>query len=225
MSQPKDPGLGQPLVRFKPTNGSLIGYTGLALSLFALGYVVVAVHSVVGLRIGLAALFVAVLIWVTQLRPRAIAYQDVLVLRGPLRDTYVPYTAIDEVTVTQMLNVFVSDRRYVCIGIGNSITSDVRQRAKKERQRSQLGQSRAGEFSAKAEAAAPDQTAMSYTTFVATRIEELVDAAKRDSPQADTVEAEGPGDPEARGVRQRYAVPEIAALAVSGVAFVGSLLL
>ena len=36
------------------------------------------------------------------------------------------------------------------------------------------------EFSEKAELAAPDQTAMSYQTFVVTRIEELVDQAKRE---------------------------------------------
>ena len=65
------------------------------------------VHSVVGLRIGLGAVFVGVVVWVTQLRPRVTAYPATLQLRGILRDTRVPYVLIDEVTMGQTLNVWV----------------------------------------------------------------------------------------------------------------------
>ena len=127
-----------------------------------------------------------------------------------------PYVLIDEVTMAQTLNVWVGERRFVCIGIGKSLGSDIRQRAKKERQGSLLGASRSREFSEKAEVAAPDQTAMSYHTFVVTRIEELVDQAKRE------LRRRG-GSTEGLEVTRPYAVPEIVALAVTGLAFVVSL--
>jgi hypothetical protein len=205
------------LERFKPTTGIFIGWAGMAVAAFALGYVALNVHTVGGLRIGLGAVFAAVVIWVSQLRPRVTAYTRDLHLKGPVRDARVPYVAIDEVTMGQTLNVWVGDQRFVCIGIGKSLGSDIRQRAKKESQGSLLGKSRTREFSDKADLAGLDQTAMSYHTFVVTRIEELVDKAKRDQRFAG-------GTQEPAEVRRLYAVPEIVALTVTGLAFVLSLL-
>jgi hypothetical protein len=181
-----------------------------------LAYSAFVVHSVVGLRLSVAAVLAAVIIWVTQLRPRVTAYVDRLHLKGALRDAHVPYTLIDEVTLGQTLNVWVGEKRYVCIGIGQSLRADVRQRAKRQKQTSLLGSSRNQEFSEMADRAAPDQTAMSYTTFVVTRIEELVDSAKRD------LKSRG-GTTDGQQVTQPWAVPEIVALVVSAVAFVASL--
>ena len=213
---PVNPDDERVLERFKPTTGTLIGIAGLLVAAFALGYVLISVHTVVGLRIGLGAVFGAVVVWVSQLRPRVTAYTKDLYLRGPLRDARVPYVLIDEVTMAQTLNVWVGEQRFMCIGIGKSLGSDIRQRAKKERQGSLLGSSRTREFSEKAELAAPDQTAMSYHTFVVTRIEELVDQAKRDLRRSG-------GSTEGEQVRRPYAVPEIVALAVTGLAFLVSL--
>ena len=213
---PVNPGDERVLERFKPTTGTFIGVAGLLIAAYALGYVALNVHSMVGLRIGLGAVFGAVVVWVSQLRPRVTAYTRELRLKGPLRDARVPYVLIDEVTMAQTLNVWVGEQRLVCIGIGKSLGSDLRQRAKKERQGSLLGVTRTREFSEKAELAAPDQTAMSYHTFVVTRIEELVDQAKRDLRRTG-------GSTEGEEVRRPYAVPEIVALAVTGLAFVVSL--
>lgn len=208
----------RPVERFKPTNGMFVGYVGLALALFAVLYVLLAVHNVVGLRVALGALLGAVVIWVSQLRPRVAAYPERLVLKGSLRDTSIPYILIDEVALGQTLNIWVGDRRYVCIGIGLSIGTDMRQRAKKQRQSSSLGAGRLREFSEKAELAAPEQSAMSYYTFVVTRIEELVEQARKRSARA------GADEPSPQ-VRQYYAVPEIVALVTTGLAFVASLFL
>ncbi len=211
-----EPGAERVLERFKPTTGMFVGWAGVALAVFAVGYVVLTVHTLVGLRIALAAAFAGVLVWVSQLRPRVTAYTGRLKLQGSVRDTLLPYVLIDEVTMGQTLNVWVGERRYVCIGIGRSLVSDMRQRGKAARQGSLAGKSRSREFSDKAEMAAPDQTARSYHTFVVTRIEELVDQAKRDL-------ARRGGSAAGQHVRQPYAVPEIAALAVTGLAFVVSL--
>jgi hypothetical protein len=206
------------LERFKPTTGIFIGWAGVAIAAFALGYVALDVHTLVGLRIGLGALFAAALIWVSQLRPRVTAYTRELHLLGSVRDARVPYVAIDEVTMGQTLNVWVGDQRFVCIGIGRSLGADIRQRARKQSQGSLLGKSRTRDFSEKADLAGLDQTAMSYHTFVVTRIEELVDQAKRKRGPAG-------GAPEDTEVRRPYAVPEIVAVTVTGLAFLVSLFL
>ena len=52
------------LERFKPTTGMFVGSAGVALAVFAIGYVALTVRTLVGLRIALAAGFVAVLVWV-----------------------------------------------------------------------------------------------------------------------------------------------------------------
>lgn len=208
----------QVLERFKPTTGLFIGWAGIAVAAFALGYVALNVHTVVGLRVGLGALFVAALIWATQLRPRVTAYTRDLRLWGSLRDARVPYAAIDQVTLGQTLNVWVGEQRFVCIGIGKSLAADVRQRAKKENQGSLLGKSRLRELSDKADLAGLDQTAMDYQTFVVTRIEELVDQAKRQRRLSGDTSEVPP-------VRRAYAVPEIVALGAAGLAFAASLFL
>jgi len=208
----------RPLERFKPTNGLFIGWAGLAVAAFAIGYTAIYVHDVIGLRIGLGALFAAVVIWVSQLRPRATAYPGVLHLQGSLHDTHVPYALIDEVAMGQTLTIWSGGQRFVCIGIGKSLGTDIRQRAKKERQSSLLGSSRWHDFSARAEAASLDERAMDYQTFVVTRIEELVDEAHREQRRR-------PDRPAPGGVRQVLAVPELVALGVTGLAFVASLFL
>ena len=88
---PVNPGDERVLERFKPTTGTFIGIAGLLIAAFALGYVVLNVHSMAGLRIGLGAVFGAVVVWASQLRPRVTAYTKDLHLKGPLRDARVPY--------------------------------------------------------------------------------------------------------------------------------------
>ncbi len=168
----------RPVERFKPTSGILVGYAGMLFVAVTVGYVALRVHTVTGLQVALGVLFFGVLIWMTQLRSRATAYADRLLLKNTVRDAVIPLLAIEEVSVRQTLNVWVGERRYVCIGIGQSMRSMVKGRKSGS---SMLGQGRWREFSDKAERAAPDQTAMSYEVFVVTRIEELVEQAKKEA--------------------------------------------
>ena len=208
----------RPVERFKPTTGLFVGWAGIIVAAFAVGYCAVYVRDVVGLRIALGAVFAGVVTWVSQLRPRVTAYPSRLHLLGALRDVFVPYVLVDEVALGQTLNIWVGDQRFVCIGIGHSLGKDLRAQGKKARQGSLLGASRAREFSEKAEMAAPDQTAMSYHTFVVTRIEELVEQARRDLRRSG-------GSTEGLEVQRAWAVPEVVALGVSGLAFATSLVL
>src|SRR5690242_19549788 len=94
-----------PTDKFKPTNGFIIGYTGLAMCAVAVVYTAVAVHTITGLRVGLGFALGILVVWVSLLRPRAAAYPGVLRLRNSLADIEVPLVLIDEVTVRQTLNV------------------------------------------------------------------------------------------------------------------------
>jgi hypothetical protein len=208
-----DSGPARPVERFKPTNGFVLGYVGVLLAALTVGYVLVAVHTVVGLRVGLAAAFFGVVVWATQIRPRAAAYPETLLLKNAVRDFEVPLVLVDDVSVRQMLNVWVGDRRYVCIGIGESVRAMIK--PKHGDQGSMLGSSRWHEFADRANRAAPEDTAMPYTTWVTTRIEELVEQAKKARPEG-YVEATA---------RPRVAWPALVALLVLGVAFLVSLFL
>lgn len=202
-----------PVERFKPTSGMIVGYAGLVVMVGFLAYVVLTVHTVTGLRLGFALAFVAVLTWVTQLRPRATAYPDFLRMKNGVLDTDIPLALIDDVTVRQTLNVWVGDVRYVCIGIGKAPRSMIK--TKKRSAGAVLGASRMRQYAEQADRTQPDQTATHYETFVVTRIEELVDAARREL---------GGRAPEGC-VRRTLVWPEAVALVVLGAAFVVSLLL
>lgn len=201
----------EPVESFKPTSGMATGYVGLGLSLAALGYVIVSLHTLTGLRIGLGVALLAVVIWVTQLRPRATAYPETLRLRNSLRDVDIPLASVQEVSVRATLNVWVADKRYVCIGIGRS-TRHMLKRSKPGGG-AMLGMARLREYGEQADRPGLDQSDMRYDTFVVTRIEELVEQAKKDRRG---LSAQG-------SVRRTLAWPEIAALTVLGVCFVVSI--
>ena len=202
----------RPVERFKPTGGQFVGYAGLVAAALAVGYVVLNVHTPTGLRVALGAALCGVVVWVTQLRPRATAYPRHVVLKNSVRDAHVPLAAVDEVALGQTLNLWVGEERYVCIGIGQSIREDLK--ARRRKQDVTGGGSRLTQLSLMAERASTDERAMSYQTFVVTRLEELVDKAKRE-PACDP-------HPPARRV---VAWPEVTALAVTGLAFVVSFFL
>jgi hypothetical protein len=203
----------QPLERFKPTTGGFVGWSGLALALGTVLYAVVNEHSLFGVRLGLAGLFGAVVVWVTQLRPRVTAYRRTLLMRGCLRDTWVPYVLVDDIVMAQTLNVYVGRKRYVCVGIGKSIGYDMRQRVRSQSGNTLFG-SRAYQFTGRPEVGGAERKS-SYQTFVLDRITDLVAASK----------ARGQQEGEQPRVRQRYAVPELVGLVVSGLAFLLSLVL
>lgn len=212
MSAPRGPVKDAgPIEKFKPTTGAIVGMVGLVPLVALLVYVVVAVHSVTGVRVGLALAFCAVLVWATQLRPRATAYPGFLRIKNALLDTDIPYGVIDDVSVRQTLNVWVGDVRYICIGIGRRSKSLMSGRRRSAA--AVLGMERLHEYAEQAKHPALDQTSTTYETFVVTRIEDLVDRAKRQLRGAQPTGT----------VRRRIAVPEAAALVVLGVAFLGSL--
>jgi hypothetical protein len=213
--------VGQPVERFKPTTGAFAGWAGILLALAGIGYVVVEQRTLGGLRLALGAAFGAVLLWATQLRPRVTAYARHLRLHGPVRDTVVPYLAINEVTMGQVLNVRVGTRRYVCVGIGRSVGYEMRHRVRSQGQgqgAGGIGGNRSYQFAGREQTSEFRDSSKSYATFVLDRINHLVAAAHAEGDRAGE-------EPALREVSRRYAVPELVALVVTGVAFLVSLLL
>lgn len=206
---------GEPVERFKPTAGVFVGWTGLTLALLTITYVVVFERSFGGLQLALGAAFVAALVWATQLRPRATAYAEELVIHGSIQDTAIPYVAIGEVTMGQTLSVVAAGRRFVCVGIGRSLGSEARQRVRAHAQSGLLGPARVSQVTG-AEAPASRHGSTSYPDFVLTRIQDLVAAARTRADRA--------GNHDRTEVRRTYAVPELVALVVTGLAFAVSLL-
>jgi hypothetical protein len=182
---------------------------GLLFAAVGIGYVALEVHTVTGLRIGLGLAFLGVLVWVTQLRSRVTAYPDTIVLKNSLVDTSVPLRLIEDVSASRTLNVWVGDRRYVCIGIGQPM----RTMLKGERRNTQgIGMRGLQDYAESANRPAPDQSATAYENFVVTRLEELVEQAKKSAVDQPT---------ELR-VQRSFAWPEIAALILTGAAFLSS---
>lgn len=210
----------QPLERFRPTSGRLVGWTSVLVALALIGYVAVTTPTLTGLRIVLGLAFAAALVWATQLRPRATLYPASLELRNSFRDTTVPLARIDDVTVRRTLNVWVDGERYMCIGIGEPLRRMMK--VPKSRGSSTiLGFDRLEAYHASSTPPLPDQSAMDYTTFVETRIQDAVDQVRRDGV---------PGPHEDAGTthpapRHAWAWPEIAVLVGTAVVFVVSLLL
>jgi hypothetical protein len=204
----------EPVERFKPTSGAFVGWSGLALAAGVLLWVVFNEHSVGGLQLGLVAVLAALAIWITQFRPRVTAYPGLLVLYGSLRDTYIPYVAIDELSMGQTLNVWVGRRRYVCIGIGKSLGYEMRQRVRGQGTESLTGGNRNYGFSGQPTTPGSEHS-MSYPVFVLSRLDDLIAASRRNRPPVG----------ERPEVRQELAVREIAALVVVGVALALSFLL
>jgi hypothetical protein len=202
----------EPIERFKPTTGMVAGWVGLALLVCLVGYVVLQERSLTGLRVALGATLAGLLVWTTQLRPRVTAYDDGLLILGMMRDTFVPFVAVTEVVMGQTLNVWASGRRYVCIGIGRTLGSDMRARVRSQGHGG-LSPTRAYNFSG-LPLGEKSQTDTSYHDFVLDRIGDLVRLAH---------DQLVPGS-EVPPVRRSWAVPEVVVLSVVAVAFVVSLL-
>lgn len=148
------------VTRFRPSGGTVSGYVGIGLVLVLAAYLVLSEPSARSVRVALGLAILALLFWVSLVRPRVEAHPDTLVIRSMFRDAHIPFAAIDLVGVRQTLDVWVDDKRYTCIGIGHTLR-DVRR----------IDRSTAG---------APPR-ATGYPGLVAARIESLAQAARYDA--------------------------------------------
>lgn len=208
---------GEPVERFKPTAGAFVGWVGIMLAAVVALSLLVADPVLPTVRIALGLTFAGVLVWCTQLRPRLTAYALHLRLHGPLTDTYVPYIAVNQVALGQTLNVYVGRKRYVCVGIGRALGTEMRQRVRSRGTGSLFGPHRATDFALSGTSEVRDP-AGAYASYVLDRVERLVASARIE------LDRSGGLPDEAFEVRRRPAVPEIVALVVTAGAFLATLL-
>ncbi len=183
--------------RFRPTSGRILGLVALGLAAFVIAVGILDRSQGFPLPVVLAAVVFAILVWSSMLRPRVWATREHLVMRNMVDTAWVPLAAIEQVVVRQVLAVRAGERRYVSPAIGRSWRQTLK--------------------SNKSTATALD----SYPVFVEERISKLADDARA---QRGIARLSDEQVALAADVRRDWAWPEIVGLAVSGVAFVASLL-
>ena len=190
----------EPVERFRPTSGRLLGVVGLVLVAALVLAGILDNDGRLPVTMIAGAVVFGALVWSAMLRPGVWVTESDLVLRNMLDTIRIPLAAIESVAVRQVLAVGAGDSRYVSPAIGHTW----RQTFKSSR------------------GAAPQTATESYPVFVEERITQLAEDArarlgvKRYSDEQVAL---------ASGVRREPAWPEIAVLAVAAVVFVGSILL
>src|SRR3954449_2697427 len=143
----------EPVVRFHPTSGRVVGGIGLALGVLLLVPAVVWHGAGFPEWLGGVGLAFVVLSWTAMLRPALWLTTDSLVMRNMVEEVEIPLAAIQEVSVRQVLAVTTDRGRHLSPAIGRSRLETIRD-------------------------AKPDRIADSYPHFVAERIRLAADDAR-----------------------------------------------
>ena len=112
--------------RFHPTSGRVLGTIGLLLCAAVVGVGLLDREHGFSAPVVTGALVVAVLVWGSMLKPRAMVVGRHLVLRGMFETTRIPLAAIEDVVVRQVLAVRAGDKRYVSPAVGRSLRQSLR---------------------------------------------------------------------------------------------------
>ncbi len=197
MPNPAVDAAGPIVEKFSATGGRMLGYVGGGL------LVVVAVGAVINdpvanrqLVLGCAGF--ALLSWVSLVRPVVAAHAHGLVLRNMVRDTCVPWSLIERCKVKQTLLVATAEGQFQGLGVSRSARSIVRgdkaaAGATPLRGSSFLGIGGMGggglAASTPSRRANQEASGGSYTDYIASRILDLAQRAKKDGELAAPVVA------------------------------------
>jgi len=187
----------EPVERFLPTSGRVVGVVALVLVAAVILAGIFDHDEDFPVTMIAGAVVFGALVWSSMLRPRVWATESDLVLRNMLDTVWIPLAAIESVVVRQVLAVAAGDSRYVSPAIGLSWRQTY-----------------------KATHGARKSGTESYPVFVEERISQLAEDARarlgvrRYSDEQVAL---------ASGVRREPAWVEIVVLAVSTVVFVGSI--
>lgn len=117
---------GPVVERFAAASGRVLGWLGVG----AGGLVGVAslvddpVHDWAGAGAGLA---IGIASWLVLVRPRASLHADGVLLRNILRDSYLPFSAVERCRVTQTLMIYAAGQTYHGLGVSRSARSIMRE--------------------------------------------------------------------------------------------------
>lgn len=187
----------QKVERFQPTSGRVMGVIALVIAVAVVVIGIVDRNHGYPMSVVLGAVVFGILVWAAMIRPRVWATEEHLVMRNMLHTARIPLAAIEQVAVRQVLAVSAGEQRFVSPAIGRSF----RQTMKSNR---------------KAEQSATE----SYPVFVEERISRLAEDARA---QRGVRRFSDEQAALAAGVHRTWAWPEIAGLALFGLAFLVSL--
>lgn len=210
------------IVRFRPTNGRLMGILGLLVCAgAAVGFALSgsAAWAVSGV---LACVLAGVLIWASMLRPGVSASSGRLHLTNLFEHVDIPLASIESVEVRRYLLVRSGGKSYICPAVSRSLRKIVRSRMKWTGGSNNLGGP--GDVSQRMGRLATESTTvpdLAYADFVEQRITQLAD----DDRARHGIEPRSEEEYELGAqVVRRPAWPVIVAIVVLAVAFVVSLL-
>jgi hypothetical protein len=197
--------------RFSPSGGRWVGIVGI--TVIAVLLVLMAFES--GFSLGAAAVAAGFVLfglamYVALVRPTVHAYTDHLLVRNLVSDTHVPWHLITDAEVRQTLLLYTRDKVVHAVAIGRSARQQMRINASHTGggagTGAMLGMGRV-EKHAPQSGPTSDQANVQYVDFVAERVLTLAKEQQQASRHR-------------TGIVRRWAIPEIAALALASVAFV-----
>ncbi|WP_036554735.1 hypothetical protein [Nocardioides insulae] len=194
-----------PVEWFRPTSGSVVGWLGIATAVALLAFSLGVGTDTGAAPAGVAGAFLLALgAWVAMLRPRLGVSEDEVVMRGMLSTTYLPLAGVENVTVRQVLALWVGGKRYISAAIGHSYLKVARARRHPHGEPAQLSKD------------------LLYPDHVADSIDHRSKLAMHDAGLKPHTEAQAAL---AAQVRRTWAWPEIAGLVVLTAALVWLLVL
>jgi hypothetical protein len=112
--------------RFRPTNGRVTGFLGLAMCLLAAALFVAYDAPATAVPGVLGCGFAAVLVWLAMLRPGVAASATHLEMRTLFETVSIPLASIENVVVRRYLLVRSGGRKYICPAISRPLRRTVR---------------------------------------------------------------------------------------------------
>ena len=210
----------EPTETFDVTNGRVTGILLLVLCALVVVFSVLEAPAHVAVPLVLGAVFLAVLGWASMLRPRVWLTSRDLVLRTMVETVRLPLEAIEGVAVRRYLAVGVGGKRYACPAVSRSLRRVARSEMR-WRPAGTFGPFSPGASAAPAATPQDDPGDLYYPDYVEQQILRRAGEAREAAGIEDRSDEQFAA---AAGVRREPAWPVIAALAVTGVAFVVSLL-
>ncbi|MEQ7126273.1 hypothetical protein ABN034_17310 [Actinopolymorpha sp. B11F2] len=118
---------------FAPTAGRVLGVLTLAIGAVILVDIVLEWRTWDGFTAATVVIAVSAVVWLALVRPCVVAYEEALVLRNILSDTWIPWHLIESVAIAPVLQVKVAgaEHRSVAIALTGADRRSLRRRAKR----------------------------------------------------------------------------------------------
>ncbi len=113
---------------FPATSGQVTGFAGLLVAVGGTVWVLVTVHTAVGVRLAIALALFGVLTYAFMLRPRVRVTPGVLHLVNPFETTAIPLALVSRVAVRSATHVHVDQKRYIGVAVGRKTREMARPR-------------------------------------------------------------------------------------------------